>query len=174
MQLSLVAARTLTVRDEHPPAVADAPDPRILHGDGVRHVGAEGKPPRGRVKCLGRARLDEVDAPAVIEAIDVADVEAPATTVAKDRAALDRLTAKVLASRGPDRYEALAVAARDPQLAAASRAGPPQPIDQVNGVAVAKRSGGAGPVTRSRPRGLFDDGRRRWGKRHVHVTANFS
>src|SRR5713101_7308885 len=156
MQLALVAARALTVRDEHPPPVADAPDPRILHGDGVRHIGAEGKPPRCGVKCLGRSRLDEVDTPAVIDVIDIAHVQAPATSVAQDRASLDRLAGEVLARRGPDRLEPLAVAARDPQHAPAPRAGPPKPIDEVHGFAIAKRSGSAGPVTQTGAGWSFD------------------
>ena len=150
VQLSLVAGWALAVRDEHPPAIADSSEPGIFDRDGICHVRVERKPARRGIERLGTPRLDDVDAPAPIKAVHVADVEPPRPAVTKDRAALDRGAAEIFSGGAPDRSEMLAVASRDPQLTSTAWPRPAQPIDQIYGVAVAKRSWRARPMTRPR------------------------
>src|SRR5438093_13439695 len=169
-----VAAWPPAVRDEHPPAVAHAPDPRILHRRSPRHIATEREPPCGWVERIRATRFDHVDAPPLIDPIDVAHIEAPAVAVAKDRAPLDRRAREVLARRAPDRLEPLAVAARDPEFPSTTRAGPATAIDEGNNFAVAKRSGSSGPVARARTGRFFDHDRRACIERRVHFRANFS
>src|SRR6267143_2591937 len=163
-----IAEWTLATRDEHPPAVADAPDPRIFHRRGPRHVGTEREPSCGWIEGIRATRFDRVDAPPLVDAIDVAHIEAPAAAVAKDRATLDRVTPEVLTRRAPDRFEALAVTPRDPELATAPRSGPAKAIDEINDVALTKSSGSAGPMSRTQTRWRFDQDRLARVKGRVH------
>jgi hypothetical protein len=66
--------------------------------------------------------------------------------------------------------EALAVAARDPELAAATGARPPQAVDEIDGFAVIKRSGSARPMTCALTRWRLEHDRVADGKWHVHAA----
>src|SRR5207302_8351122 len=77
---------------------------------------------------------------------------------------------EVLAPRAPNRLEALATGACDPELASAAGARPAHPVGEIHRCAVAECSRRSGPVTRSRTRWLCNDDRIVGGKRAVHVT----
>jgi len=67
--------------------------------------------------------------------------------------------------------EALAIAARDPELAAPARTRPAQAVDEVNGVGLAPRSGGTRPMTDGSPWRRFDQNRVCRIKGRVHDAA---
>ena len=174
MKLSLVAGWALAVGDEHPPTIADFSEPWIFDRDGICHVRVEREAACSWVKGIGTAGLDNVDAPAPVDAVDVADAEPPRPPIAEDRASLDGRAAEVFARGAPDCLEALAISARYPELAAPCRPWPANAIDEINGVAVAEGSRSSGPVARSDAGRVFDDdgGSERQG--HVHSPANSS
>src|SRR5439155_24176984 len=123
---------------------------------------------------VGPASIDNVDAPARVDAVDVADAEPPRPHIAEDRASLDGRAAEVFARGAPDRLEALAISARYPELAAPCRPWQANAIVEINGVAVAEGSRSTGPVALSDTGRVFEDDGASELRGHAHSPANSS
>src|SRR5207244_9727922 len=106
-------------------------------------------PARTRVERVRRRSLDDVDAPATVEPIDVAHVEPPASVVTEDRAPLDRWAREVLSRRLPDRGDLFLISAGDADDPAPLRPRPSQSVDEEKLVAVCERACRPRPMTRT-------------------------
>src|SRR5213594_4864956 len=157
MQLGCRRVRKRPVRDEHEPLIAVPTEPGILHRRDAEIEWIENDDHVRGIEPVEGARLDESDAPATVIAADEAYVQPPAVTDTRERTPLDRLRAKAVLARRPDRVDPRSFPERpDAQLVSASGLRAAHAVHDIQVTPVTERPRRAGPAARPGTRRRHD------------------